>query len=258
MDPSTTAGLTGLEGVAGQPNIAGGAGLLNQFLGPQGGLPTALNTLQSTAAGDMVGVNPALQEAFELNRQDREASLLNRFAAAGGAGLNPAVARAITRANAQAELPLIAQDISTQQARQQQAAQFLPGLFGTLGNVATFAPGLQLQAGQTREAFERANRAAELQRALAEQRNRLAAAGSFGGMTGGGTNVTTAPGASTLGQVVGLGAQLGGAALSGPMGGQVGRAVSGLFGAGTPTPVVSGSVQRFPQIDAAGRILGGI
>lgn len=225
------AGIQGLQDVAGQPGIAGGASFLDQFLGSQGGLETSLDTLRGTAAGDLVQSNPALLDAFAANRGARESSLLGRFAAAGRSGLNPGVAEAITRANAQAELPFLAQDISTQQARQQQAAQFLPGLFGTLGSAATFAPGLQLQAGQTQEAFDRANANARLQAAIAQQQAQLGAASQFGGLTGGGTNTTTAPGASDFGQLVGLGAQIGGAALGGPAGAQAGSSLAGMFGA---------------------------
>lgn len=221
--PGSVAGIQGLQDVAGQPGIAGGASFLDRFLGSQGGLETSLDTLRGTAGGDLVQSNPALLDAFEANRGARESSLLGRFAAAGRSGLNPGVAEAITRANAQAELPFLAQDISTQQARQQQAAQFLPGLFGTLGSAATFAPGLQLQAGGIQEQFDRSNANARLQAAIAQQQAQLGAAGQFGQLTGGGTNTTTAPGPTDLAQFISLAGNVGTAAAGRP---------GGIFGQG--------------------------
>ncbi len=186
---------------------------------------TGIDTLTGLARGDMVGVNPALQEALAAQRGDIESSILGRFAAAGRSGLNPAVARSLGGAIAQRELPLIAQDIATQQGRQAQASMGLMGAVPMLQQAGIFGPELGLRVGGIvqDEPFRRLQQQASLG---------LPIAGLGGTSSGSSMQQVQQAQASPLQTALGIGTTLAGAALGGPMGASIGSSIGGMFGGG--------------------------
>lgn len=218
FNPTQQQAIDALTARAGQPSI-----------GEPG--QTGIDTLTGLARGDMVGVNPALQEALAAQRGDIESSILGRFAAAGRSGLNPAVARSLGGAIAQRELPLIAQDIATQQGRQAQAAQGLMGAIPMLQQAGIFGPNLALRTGSLvqDEPYMRLQRMAGLG---------LPIAGLGGTSSGATTQQVQQAQPSGLQTALGIGGTLLGAALGGPMGasigGQLGGTAGGMFGGGAP------------------------